>query len=348
MRAAATCSALFALLLASRAAAQTVTPHVMACVDFAAGEVVITAGPFRVQAMDMGMGDMEMGSYQDTVYAFAWPQDGWMQGYRIELKDAQGNPLPRQMIHHIGFNNFARRQAQYPAVERLLAAGKETDDITLPRSIGVPMRQGDSLGLFAMLMPVGGKTVDSAYVTIAMPFTSKGHGHPTDVMPLLIDVHPDIGGYSRYDLPPGHTERSAEFTLALGGGMIAIGGHLHDYAVSVRLEDVKTGKVLVRLKAKKKPDGDLISVSRFNYGFHDDMLRLEGGRRYRIVTEYDNPTGKTITDGAMGMMAGPFVPDFPALWPVLDPNDPVTQRDLASMPRPAAPPAAPGCGARAK
>jgi hypothetical protein len=322
--------------------AQTLVPSVTTRVDSARGEVVITAGPFRVEPMDHDMADMEMGSYQDTVYTFAWPEDGWMHGYRIELRDAQGRPLPRNMIHHIGLNNFARRQPQYPAVERLLASGKETSDVSLLPSLGVPLAKGDTLGLFAMLMSTDGRGADSAYVVISMPWTVRGRGHPTDVLPLLIDVHADVGGFSRYDLPAGRSERSEEFVLSVSGGLIGVGGHLHDYATSVRLEDVKSGKVLVRLKARTAANGELLSVDRFVFGFHEDMLRLEAGRRYRIVAAYNNTSGKMIPDGAMGMIAGAFVPDDIRAWPPVDWQDPMTQRDLASMPRPGpvAPPAA--------
>ncbi len=37
--------------------------------------------------------------------------------------------------------------------------------------------------------------------------------------------------------------------------------------------------------------------------------KLRRGARLHVATAYDNPTGKAIPDGAMGIMVGYFVPD---------------------------------------
>jgi hypothetical protein len=78
------------------------------------------------------------------------------------------------------------------------------------------------------------------------------------VFPLFMDANPtDPDGTRAFDVPPGVSARSGEFTLPTGGRLRALGGHLHDYAVEIRLEDVMTGKVLARLKTKRLADGRL-------------------------------------------------------------------------------------------
>jgi hypothetical protein len=140
-----------------------------------------------------------------------------------------------------------------------------------------------------------------------------------------------IGSTSAYDLPPGRSQRSAEFTMPLGGSMLAIGGHMHDFALSVRLEDAENGKTLVKLKAERTADGHLVTLGRRVFGFHEEGLPLLAHHRYRIVAEYLNPTSQVLRQGGMASMAGAFVPDDVREWPALDPGNADVQRDIASV-----------------
>ena len=72
-------------------------------------------------------------------------------------------------------------------------------------------------------------------------------------------------------------------------------------------------------------------VSRKLYGVTGEGLKLKANHRYRVVGEYDNPTGETMVKGAMAHMVGLFVPDDMSKWPAIDPADPTYQRDLASL-----------------
>lgn len=97
------------------------------------------------------------------------------------------------------------------------------------------------------------------------------------------------------------------------------------------MEDAETGKVLVRLKAARDRAGHIMRLGVFRFGYHTEALHLAAHHRYRIVAEYDNPTGDTIPNGAMASMAGPFVPDDMRKVPRLDTNDPDVRRDLRSL-----------------
>ncbi len=72
-------------------------------------------------------------------------------------------------------------------------------------------------------------------------------------------------------------------------------------------------------------------MSRKLYGVSGEGLKLKANHRYRVVGEYDNPTGETRVKGAMAHMVGLFVPDDMSKWPKIDPSDPTYQRDLASL-----------------
>jgi hypothetical protein len=89
--------------------------------------------------------------------------------------------------------------------------------------------------------------------------------------------------------------------------------------------------VLTQVVAQRSPDGKLIKVSRKLFGVSGKGLRLKAHHRYRVVAEYDNPTGELRVKGAMGSMVGLFVPDDLKRWPSIDPRDPTYRRDLASL-----------------
>ncbi|MEP7067518.1 MAG: hypothetical protein ABI889_15895 [Gemmatimonadota bacterium] len=301
-------------------------------VDSGRREIRIVAGPFRIAAMAHESDDMMM---MDTpVLRVAWPVDGWVRGYSVQLCDGDatgGTALAHGMVHHVGLANYSRRELLYPMVERLMAVGKETPRVSLPGGVGVPLARGDTLGLYSAFHDVDGKTVQRAYVIVTLPWIPAGHSHPIDVMPFFADVNSVIGGTSAWDLPPGRSHRSSEFTMPVSGSILALGGHVHDYARSVRLEDAENGKLLVRLDTKLTSDGHLISLGKRVFGFHEEGLALVANHRYRVIAEYDNPTSGVLKQGGMASMAGAFVPDDVRQWPKLDPLNADVQRDIASV-----------------
>jgi hypothetical protein len=301
-------------------------------VDSARREIRIVAGPFRIAAMAHESDDMMM---MDTpVLRVSWPVNGWVRGYSVQLCDgdaSRGAELAHGMVHHVGLANYSRRELLYPMVERLMAVGKETPRVSLPSGVGVPLARGDTLGLYSAFHDVDGKTVEHAYVIVTLPWIPAGHSHPIDVMPFFADANCVVGGTSAWDLPPGRSEKSSEFTMPLGGSILALGGHVHDYARSVRLEDAENGKVLVRLDTKLTSDGHLVALGKRVFGFHEEGLPLLANHRYRVVAEYDNPTGHVLKQGGMASMAGAFVPDDVRQWPRLDPLNADVKRDIASV-----------------
>ncbi len=296
-------------------------------VDSERREVVVTVGRIHVP---------EATPYShhpsESRLRFKWPVRGWVRGYRIDLLDANGRTLPREMLHHAGVANLDRRELAYPIVQRLFAVGRETRPVMLPDSMGVPIAKDQQLLLYYALVNATSTPVDGAMLQVSLSFTPEGTKPPRDVLPLFLDANPrPIGGTRAFEIPPGVSVTSAEFTLPVGGRLRALGGHLHDYAVEIRLEDVRTGKVLARLLTRRHADGRLISVTSTRFLLKRQGLRLAQKRQYRVVSVYDNPTSETIPHGAMAFLAGPFVPDDLALWPALDPTDPAYQRDLGEI-----------------
>jgi hypothetical protein len=305
-------------------------------VDSSRREVVITAGPYRLPANPPGMheGMEDMDQPEDLlVQEFAWPLTTWVRGFRLSIVDSAGRPLPRGLMHHMSMMNLDRREIVYPIVERLLGAGRETEDVVFPSTVGIPVEAGHRLRLFIMWDNQTGTEVPAAYLRLALPWISPRQvPKPVVALPFLVDVNFNFGAGNSFAIPPGRSTRTYEFSVPLAGHLLAAGGHLHDFGAGLRLEDTKSGKTLVRIRPKRTPDGRVVSMSRQLFGVRGRGPRLRTDRTYRLVVEYDNPTDAPAPH-VMGSIAGLFVPDDLRQLPTVDPQHPSYKADAAWMAR---------------
>lgn len=312
-------------------------PTVTVSVDSSRHELIITSGPFDLPNMppmeDHAMMDLGM-SHNTPIQRFTWPVDGWFRGFRVSLADARGRAVPPHVVHHMIMVNFSRRQLLYSAAERLMGVGTETEEVSVPKTIGVPMKPGTKLGMYIAWHNDTGGDLEGVYLKLTMLWTPKNQNPPpVNALPIYMDVNLTVGGTNTFDVPPGKSTKVYEFRLPVGGRLLGVGGHMHDYGRGVRLEDAESGKVLTQVVAERDAEGKVVKVSRKLFGVSGQGLRLKRDHRYRVVAEYDNPTGETLVNGAMASMVGLFVPDDMKRWPAIDPRDAMYQRDLASLER---------------
>lgn len=333
------CMMLWSLILGMSLAAgpggSPPAPTVRVTVDSSRHELTITSGPFDLPNMppmeDHAMMDLGM-SHDTRLQHFDWPVNGWFRGFRVELVDSKGRAVPPHVMHHLVMVNFSRRQLLYSAAERLMGTGTETGEVSVPKTIGVPMKPGMKLGMYVAWHNDTGADLEGVHLKLIMLWTPKNQNpQPVNALPIYMDVNLTVGGSNTFDVPPGKSVKAHEFTLPVGGRLLGVGGHMHDYGSGVRLEDAETGKVLTRVNAERDAEGKLVKVSRKLFGVSGEGLRLKAKHRYRVVGEYDNPTGKLRVKGAMASMVGLFVPDDMKRWPKVDPRDATYQRDLASL-----------------
>jgi hypothetical protein len=315
--------------------AQSPDVDVSVKVDSARREVIISAGPWHLMNMPpmANHAMMDMGAAHDTpLMRFAWPVEGWFRGFKLEVRDGNGNLLPRRIMHHIIVVNTDRRQLLYQAAERLFGAGTETDDASIPATIGVPLSQGMNLGFYIAWHNDTGVDLDGVRLTMTMQYSPTNlNPRPVDVMPIYMDVNLTVGGTNTYDVPPGRTQKTYDFQVPLGGRLLAYGGHLHDYGVMARLEDAVTGKELARITSTRDAQGKVSKVSRSLPGVRGSGVRMKANHPYRVVAVYDNPTGDVLKNGAMASIVGLFAPDDLRQWPTIEIENPIFQVDLASL-----------------
>ena len=270
------------------------------------------------------------GGHVQRMIRFRSPINGWFRGARVELEAPDGSPASQRALHHINLLNLSRRQLVHAGVERMWAAGPETEGAVLPPGVGVPVGDTMTLGVVVAFDPT--ELVPGSLVRLRINWTpSSANPAPMEIFPFPLDVNYRVAETAAYDLPAGKSSHTFEFEMPISGRMLGVGGHLHDYGETLRLEDVESGRVLFKLDAKQDSTGRVVSVSRQLFGVSGRGRKLEAGRRYRLVATYDNPTGRMIPDGGMGEAGIGFTPDDPSHWPALDAGDPEIARDLANL-----------------
>jgi len=290
--------------------------------------VIVTAGPFQLPAQ---MADMPTDMMMDVslpVARFTWPLDTWLRGVQLQLVDSQGRVLSRRLVHHFTIENFDRRDLIYPVPERLMSLGSETADVSIPPTIGVPMRVGQHLGLWVMWNNTSASAIDGVYARLTLRCIAPDQQPPPlAVLPFHVDANLQVGGHNTFVVPPGGVVRTFDFVLPTSGHLLAAGGHLHDHGVSLTLEDRETAKPVVTVTAERDAQGHVVAVSRELLALWTAGPHLRARHPYRLTVRYDNPSADTITD-AMGIMAGLFAPDHIDDWPVLDSRDSAYTTDL--------------------
>ena len=338
--------AVFALFTAPQRASaqdnpcQSEHPPMKIVVDSVHHDVVITVGPCTLPPMPMDMSEMEMGGggeYSGKVdirTRFLWPVSGYLRGWELTMLDSLGHALPQATMHHMELVNFDRRQLVYTMAERVLGIGEETQGTRIPKSVGMPLTKGSHMGLYIMWNNTTSTDMKGVSLQLRMPWAHINlTPRPVQVLPFKVDVNMHPGKGDAFDFPEGAGSKAKEFTVPIGGRLIAIGGHLHDYGKELRIEDVATGRVIARVRANRRPDGSVTSVTHRLFGVLGRGPRLVPGRKYRLVAVYENPAGKPIM-AAMGLIGGVIAPDNIKNWPKVNYTDPDYVTDLGGWPTP--------------
>lgn len=288
-------------------------------------EFIITAGPAHLTVPMV----ME-GHTHDPVFlpidSVTVPADVHLYGLDYMVVDSQGNELPREILHHFNLIDSNHRELFLPIARRLYAAGTETGEQSLPWLLfGHPLEEGQRIVVSVMLHNPTGVEHDGVHLLIRLRYVKAGRPWPLfAVYPFQFDVLFPAGDKS-FDLPPGRSSKSYEASPAIEGRLMVVGSHLHPLATSVVFEDVTAAEVIWE-GFPVEQDGELTGVT-IGHLYRTGGVKIYPDHTYRATVYYDNPTGETITEGGMGVVAGAFVPALGEEWPEVDREDPLYQLD---------------------
>jgi len=252
-----------------------------------------------------------------------WEIDGWLRAFEVDLVDREGAVIQERLLHHAGLIDPLERDLFNPVARRIVAFGMETEGIRLPGRLGYRVEPHDSVVLAGAFFNPTSEPFAEVFLRVRMVYADVRYdARHQSVLPFYLDAA--ATGVTQFDVPPGMSEHSEEWHPAIGGRVLALGGHLHEGGVSVRLEDVSEATVLWIGTAEHDVSGALTGVSRsvFARGF-----RMEPAREYRITATYDNRSEDVIV-GAMGHVAGLFLPDDIEQMPPADRSHPAYLADL--------------------
>ena len=282
-------------------------------VDADAKELIFTIGPIDLPA-NAGHHAVE----NPPLVTAEIPIDAFLYGFDVEMVDADGNPITQRVLHHVNLIDPDRRELFSPVALRLFAAGSETQPASMPKVLGVPVRQGSRMLISAMFHNPTSRSYPGARLRVILKYRGEGWVFPIEVYPIYIDVMGHVGEKD-FDLPPGSSQVTWEGSPAVAGRLLAAGGHLHDLAVELRFEDVTAGKMLWQTPPVVDEQGRTVAVPVGKFWWKGG-IKLSPDHTYRLTVVYENPTGATIRDGGMGVLGGVFKPS--GAWPELDPSDP--------------------------
>lgn len=306
-------------------------------------EVVIELAPVDLPAMQhmemssmSGMAGMNMDEHSahnpvyPPVMGVDLPLTGWMSGFRIELVDSAGRPVPSELLHHYNLIDPNHRELFLPISRRVLAAGSETGAVRMSRWLmGAPFVKGDRLVASAMLHNPTMQPYVGVRTRLILTYSADGHWYPLlRAYPWQFDVAFPVGEKS-FDLPPGRSEKFYEGSPAVAGKIVGIGGHVHDHADSLVLRDVSSGAVIWKATPLTDSTGHVVRMPIKKFiSLTGIGVRIVPDHRYRVTVFYDNETGHTLPDGGMGVVAGLFAPAPDVTWPAADPGDSLYVNDL--------------------
>jgi len=314
-------------LLGGGALVQAQEPAVRLEDNQARNMFVITVGPMEMPASHGGEHEMHAGIFP-PVTGVRVPRTAYLYGFDYEIRDGAGRLLPRDLLHHLNIADAGRRELFLPIAHRVFAIGRETGPQSMPRWLfGYLLAEGQELVVSAMMHNPTHQSYSGVSLNLFLKYVPASRPWPLfSVYSWQLDVAFPAGDKS-FDLPPGRTSRSYEAQPVIPGRIMVIAGHLHPYATGITFEDVTAGRVIWEGKPISGAPGELKGVT-LGRLYRRLGVKVVPDHTYRVTVTYDNPTGRTIPEGGMGVVGGLFLPSGDASWPAADPADELYRLDL--------------------
>lgn len=275
----------------------------------------------RVGPIDLPAGVEHGPIAQPPVLWLTIPFEGWLTGYHPSIVDAKGRALPGKLLHHVAFYDNARSDFLCPnKEEHIFGAGPEMNDWPVIPGYGYRVHKDDHIRITTMFDNPTAKNYRAVILQVRVEYQTANAQSTAlkDIYPAWFNV--TECGESGYNLSPGESTRTGEFKLRYSGKLLGVGGHLHDYGQWLVLKNERDKETIATLEPDLDPKGRIVAMP-------VELFAQQGGVPLRrgdvvLVTDaYNNPTGTVISDGAMGIVVGYFLPDEEAQFKASQPID---------------------------
>jgi hypothetical protein len=251
------------------------------------------------------------------------PKAGYITSMYATLVDEDGDAVSRHEahLHHVVLANPNKTNlmcgSRIPG-DFFFGSGKERTRMELPEGYGYYW-DGKSptyypshpptwaMAYHLMTMHEGHET--DVFVRLDLGFEDVAEGSLIDVTPLWLDVT-DCSVDPIFNVPKGSGtggvfKKSLDMTVPEGGRMVALGGHLHDGGLKLRLDNLTTGeRLFVSRPTYGKANGgwDLRKMSSFS---GTDGPIVDALDEVRLTASYDSTHR---WHKVMGIMVGALAP----------------------------------------
>jgi hypothetical protein len=270
----------------------------------AAHEMIVRVGPVSLSA------DSEHTTLaQPPVLWLTIPFDGWLTAYHPSIVDSKGLALANNLLHNVAF--YDTGQADFLCSnkeEHIFGAGAEMNDWPVIPGYGYRVHKNDRIRIATTFENPTAKNYRDAFLQVRIEYQSANTERSTlkDIYPVWFNVMQC--GESGYNLSPGESTKTAQFKLPYSGKLLGVGGDLHDYGQWLVLKDDRTKQTIAALEADLDSKGRIIAMPVELFS-EEGGVPLHGGDVIEVTDAYNNPTGKLISDGAMGVIVGYFLPN---------------------------------------
>jgi hypothetical protein len=274
-------------------------------IDPALHTISLRIGPITLPA---NTNHMKMPQPADLFWTI--PIDGWLLAYTPRLVEGSGNVVPGRVLHHVAFWNTSRSDFLCPnKEEHIFGAGSELTNWAEILGYGYHVSKGDKIRIETMVHNPWETPYRNVYLEVKIPYVDGSDPAAASkiksVYPAWMDV--ESCRASGYDLKAGKSQTTGSVAVKYDGVLLGVGGHLHDYGQRLVLEDTTRNETVVTLDAKLGETGELLSIPVVTF-FDKGGYKFAAGDQLKITATYDNPTGKPLPDGAMGIVVGYFLP----------------------------------------
>jgi hypothetical protein len=270
--------------------------------DAATHTITVQIGPMNLPA---NTSHLKMPQPADLVWTI--PVTGWILSYHPSMVDSSGGTVPGTVLHHVAFWNENRSDFLCPnKEEHIFGAGGEMTDWAQIPGFGYRVQKGDRIRVETMIHNPTPTTFGKAYLEVQIKYLDDASPAPVkNFYPAWMDA--GSCGHSSYDLPPGPSEKYGAVAVHYDGILLGVGGHMHDYAQQLVLENTTKKTTIATLKAHTDDQGHLLYMPLVTF-YVTGGEPLASGDQLKISSSYDNKTGRVLRDGAMGIVVGYFVP----------------------------------------
>lgn len=162
----------------------------------------------------------------------------WITSIEPQLEDAEGNPLPSNLVHLAYLTNQSEENplcGEKRTGNPFFATTSAMKMITLPEGYGYAVLPDDRLTATVILQNATGQEVSNVYFSFKITGQSMSTSQVTqDLVPLLLDSDPCSHEPLAVE-PGGYATMKERFAIPEDGHLIAAYGLLQDYGVRISL-----------------------------------------------------------------------------------------------------------------